>query len=135
MRWVRFGYRMEWINGPCPPSHLPNQPSTGPHASFVDAQVQEMLAARAITPVSYVPHCVNPLGVVTRIGSSKLRLVLNMRFPNQYLAVQSFRMESLADLRDIIRPNDTTLSADLTQGYYHITLHPSARTYCGFCWR
>ena len=94
-----------------------------------------MLAARAITPVTYVPHCVNPLGVVPKLGSAKLRLVLNMRFPNSFLRVTKFRLESLADLRDIVEPDDYTLSFDMTQGYYHVGLHPSSRTFCGFEWR
>ena len=62
-----------------PPSHLLNQSSALAHAPFVDSQIRNMLAARAITPVAFVPHCVNPLGVVPKQGSAKLRLVLNMR--------------------------------------------------------
>ena len=44
-------------------------------------------------------------------------------------------MESLADLRDLVRPDDAMIALDMVQGYYHVLLHPSARTFCGFCWR
>ena len=84
-----------------------------------------MLANRAITPVAYVPHWVNPLGVVPKQGSAKLRLILNMRFPNSFLHVTKFRLESLAELRDIVEPDDYAMSFDMTHGYYHVGLHLS----------
>ena len=43
-------------------------------------------------------------------------------------------MEGLRDLQDIAYPQDFACSVDLAQGYYHLELHPSSRTYHGFCW-
>ena len=94
-----------------------------------------MLSAKAVTSVRHTPHIINPLGVVARPGSTKLRLILDMRIPNNYMTKRSFRLESLADLRDIARSSDVAMSLDMVQGYYHVTLHPDSRTFCGFEWR
>ena len=67
LRWIRFGYELEWESGPCPPSTRPNQRSATENAEFVDEQIDAMLHARAIQEVPYRPHCCNPLGVVTKL--------------------------------------------------------------------
>ena len=59
-----------------------------------------------------------------------------MRFPNSYLDVPWFRLESLRDLFDILEPRDYAFSLDMVQGFYHrVNLSPSARTFCVFSWR
>ena len=92
-----------------------------------------MLESGAITKVYKKPKVVNPLGTVPK-PNGKLRLILDMRHVNKFLVDTSFRMEGLRDLQDIANPDDFACSADLAQGYYHVELHPSSRTYHGFSW-
>lgn len=145
---------MEWgPAGPCPRSWKPNQVSALAHAEWVTAEVARLVQDGAVIPVPYVPWVVNPLGVVTKRFSDKLRLVLDQRVPNKYLADFRFKLERLANLSDLARRADCALSVDLTQGYQHVDLaNPagtlpcpasptgerapeSAREYCGFEWR
>ena len=44
-------------------------------------------------------------------------------------------MESLADFANLARPDDVLVSLDMVQGYYHVDLHPTSRTFVGFAWR
>ncbi len=113
---------------------LTNQPSAYQHATFVSAEVKALLAAKAISVAAEPPHCVFPLGVVPKPRSQKLRLILDMRRGNECMPDQPFKMESLADLRFLAQPGDLLLSLDLTQGYHHVTIHPTDRKYLGFQW-
>lgn len=128
---------MEWDQwGPAPGSWARNHPSSAlpEHEAFLDAQIEEMLRHGAIDRVYRRPRVVNPLGVVPK-PNGKLRMILDMRRVNKFLRPQKFRMESLQDLADISRPGDFAVALDQTQGYYHVQLHNSASTFCGFEWR
>ena len=81
------------------------------------------------------PYCVFPLGVVPKLGSDKLRLILDMRYGNEHIADEPFRMESLTDLQYMAQPGDVMLAIDLAQGYHHVTIHPRDRKFLGFHWK
>lgn len=134
-RWVRFGYSIEWSQGPCPPCNRPNQQSATQHAKFLDAYIADSIAAGAISAVAYRPHCVHPLGVIPKPRSTKLRPILNMRSANAYMAVPAFRFDSLSDFPSIADKSDVLISLDMVQGYYHVALHPDSRTFTGSRWR
>lgn len=134
--WIDNGYPLEWGPDGCAPAEVSsNHPSAIRESDFVDEQIVQMLKAGAIKRVyKQRPKVVNPLGTVPK-SSGKLRLILDMRHVNRFLVDTTFRMEGLRDLPDIAYPEDFACSVDLAQGYYHIDLHPSSRTYHGFRWR
>jgi hypothetical protein len=90
--------------------------------------------AASVLPPGVRPTVVNPLGVVTKAHSTKLRLVINMGYVNERLTNRVFNFEGLTDLSDMSEKFDYSLSYDLTSGYYHVSLHPHSRRYVGFQW-
>ena len=132
-RLVRFGYSIEWTNGPCPPCHCPNQPSAAQHGDFLDAYVADFISSGDIAAVPYRPHCVHPLGVIPKPRSTKLRPIPNMRSANAYMV--AFRFDSLIDFASIADREDVLIALDMIQGYYHVALRPDSRTFAGFQWR
>ncbi len=59
-----------------------------------------MLAAGAISilPKGEMPEVVSPLGVVPKETEGKFRLIINMRYVNEYLVKTKFKFEMLKDL-------------------------------------
>ena len=74
-----------------------------------------MLEAGAVSvlPSGTLPIVVNPLGVVPKPRSRKLRLVVHMKCVNEHLAKKVFKFEVLADLADIAEKGDHSVSYDL----------------------
>ena len=72
------------------------------------------------------------MGFVPKGTEGKFRLVINIRYVNEYLVKKKFKFEGLKDLSDLAEKGDHAVSFDLTSGYYHVELHPRTRTYNGF---
>ena len=77
---------------------------------------------------------VSPIGVVPKPRSDKFRLVMNMRYVNNFLSKRVFKFEGLLDLADIAERGDQSVSYDLKSGYYHVGLHPASRRFVGIQW-
>ena len=135
LKQIRFGVRLEWLTGPPTQIHQSNQPSALRHAEFVSQEIAALAAGGAVSRCNATPRCVYPLGVVPKPRSNKLRLILDMRQGNKLMPDRPFRMESLEDIRFLAKPGDVMLAFDLTQGYHHITIHPTDRTFLGFQWQ
>jgi len=63
----------------------------------VTSAVKEMLAARAISilPKGERPEVMNPLGVVRKATEGKFRLVINIRYVNEYMVKKKFKFEGM----------------------------------------
>ncbi len=91
--------------------------------------------AASVLPPGVRPTIVSPLGVVTKSHSSKLRLVINMRYVNGHLAMRVFKFEDLSDLSYMSEKGDYSFSYTLTSGCYHVALYPLSRRFVGFQWK
>ena len=94
-----------------------------------------MLEAGAISklPVGFRPEVVNPLGVVSKGKEEKFRLVINVSYANDHMVTNKFKFEGISDLANLAEKGDYAVSFDLTSRYYHVGLHPRARTYTDIC--
>lgn len=129
------GYMLPWIAGPpSEPHRFPNHPSAFEHASFVTDAVSSLSATGTIQPVSDPPFIVSPLGVVPK-AEDKLRLILDLRFLNQFLQVTKFKYESIRMLADLCLPKDLLFTVDLKSGYHHIDIFEPHWKYLGFQWK
>ena len=77
-----------------PPHCQRNQVSTETHHQFVDKAVQSLLLNRCVTKVDKEPYVYSPLPMVSN-SVGKLRLVLNLRYLNQFLHITKFKYEDL----------------------------------------
>ena len=44
-------------------------------------------------------------------------------------------MDTLEDIRSLLRPGDWAVSIDLKDAYFHVPIHPEARKFLRFGWR
>ena len=70
--------------------------------------VQEMLAAGAISilPKGERQEVVSPLGVVPKDTEGKFRLIINVRYVNEYLVKKKFKFEGLKYLSNLAEKGD-----------------------------
>ena len=113
-----------------PPYSQNNNISTLRHQHFVDEALTNLLKNRCIVQVKEKP---SPLSVVSN-STGKLRLVLNLRYLNQFLQVVSFKYEDLRIAALMFEKDEYLFKFDLKSGYHHIDIHPEHHKYLGFRW-
>jgi hypothetical protein len=101
------------------------------HAAFVDQAIADLISTATALEVSDPPWVVSPLGVVPKPGSSKLRLIWDGRYVNSHLVCPQFKYETLADLPELLQPDDLLFSLDLKSGYHHCDMHEEFWQYLG----
>jgi hypothetical protein len=80
------------------------------------------------------PFFVSPLEVVPK-GVDKLRLILDLRHLNSFLRVDSFKYESIHEVRHLAEMRDLLFSVDLKSGYHHVDVAEEFWQYLGFEWQ
>ena len=99
----------------------------------MDEAVQNLVSNRCVVRVNEKPYMCNPLSVLSN-STGKLRLVLNLRYLNQFLHVSHFKYEGLRVAALIFEKNDYLIKFDLKSGYHHIDFHVEHQKYLGFQW-
>ena len=83
--------------------------------------------------IPYKPHICSPLLVVSN-NVGKLRLLLNLRYLNQFLLKDKFKYEDLRVAMIMFQPDDYMFTFDLKSGYHHVDIHEEHWKYLGFAW-
>ena len=83
--------------------------------------------------VDHKPYVCSPLSVVSNTAG-KLRLVLNLRYLNQFLHVVRFKYEDLRIAALMFEANEYLFKFDLKSGYHHVDIHPDHFQFLGFQW-
>ena len=128
---VRFGYRLPFIRFP-PPVCMRNHRSALQNSAFVSESVSELLLANCAIECDVCPLVCSPLQVVT--NTSKQRLVIDLRYVNQYLRQQKFKYEGLNVIAPLFKQGDFMITFDLKSGYHHVDIHQDYWPYLGFTW-
>jgi hypothetical protein len=102
---------------------------------WMDGEVARLLSEGAILEVQKRPAVLSPTRLVDKKGPKRFRLVVNMRGLNALLPVRHVKSEGLSALLRMARPGWWAVTFDLQDGYHHVPIHPSSRTYLGFAWR
>jgi hypothetical protein len=118
-----------------PPRLMRNHQGALEQRAFVTDSIKALLAAGAVRQVSARPTVVNPLNAVPKPRQpGKYRLILDLRYVNQYVYCRKFKFEKLTDVEQIFQPNDFLVSADLTNSYWQLRMREDACEYLGFEW-
>ena len=64
--------------------------------------------------------------------SGSLRPVINLKPLNQFLHLETFKMESLSDLKVLLEPNDFMITIDLSDAYMTLPTEEESRNYLCF---
>ena len=129
---IEEGYKLPLLSLP-PPFIAKNQKSATNNPSFVTEAVAELLRNRCIQTVTQKPHICSPLSVVSN-SSGKLRLVLNLRYLNQFLLKAKFKYEDLRVAMSMFQQGDYMFSLDFKSGYHHVDIHRQHWKFLGFSW-
>ena len=62
-------------------------------------------------------------------NSGGLRPVINLKPLNQFLHLQTFKMEGLPDLKVLLEPNDFMITIDLSDAYMTLPIEEESRNY------
>lgn len=129
---VTKGYRLPFMRMPDPLCQLNNR-SAIDNASFVTAAIEDLVLAHCVEECSVCPIVSSPLSVVTN-SKGKQRLVLDLRYINQFLPDRKFKYEGLSLVPSLFCRGDFFATFDLKSGYHHIDIHKDSWPYLGFSW-
>ena len=69
---------------------------------------------------------------VPKKESKEHRAVINLKGFNDFVSKKKFCMETIKDVRSVLKPGMWGATVDLTDAYYHIGLHEDSRKYVRF---
>ena len=115
---INCGYHLPLKFMP-PPYSSDNHTSAFLQQQFVDDAVADLLKNRCAEQVNEKPYICSPLLVVSN-STGKLRLVLNLRYLNQFLHVVSFKYENLHIAALMFEEDEFLIKFDLKSGYHHV---------------
>ena len=123
LRWLRRGFRLPWLRGPCRPFHLGVSFSqvTSDQLPSLTKNLQQLLDVGAIEPGT-CGKFVSRAFLVPKPGG-KWRLVVDLRHVNTFLRKAPCRFETLKRLRNMVEDDDWMVSLDLQDGFYAVGIH------------
>ena len=103
------------------------------HCEFVSSSVSELVDVGSAMEVNkdFLQFC-SPLGVVE--GSTKLRLILDMRKLNESIVKKKFKLEDMRTATKLYKKGDYVVTFDLKSGYHHVDVAQEHWKYLGFEW-
>ena len=126
------GYRLRFKARPHQFYHPITNPKSRNEFQDIKQEVNSLLSKGAIQqiPNSQVKF-VSPLFTFPK-KSGGLRPVINLKPLNQFLHLQTFKMEGLSDLKVILEPNDFMITVDLSDAYMTLSIEEQSRNYLCF---
>ena len=129
---VTEGYQLPFIRLPDPVC-LVNHRSACENSTFVNTAIDELVAGRCVIQSDSCPTVCSPLSVVTN-AKGKQRLVIDLRYINQFLPERKFKYEGLNLIPLLFSSGDFFTTFDLKSGYHHVDIHRGSWPYLGFFW-
>ena len=129
---VSEGYRLPFIKLPHPVC-LVNHKSACENGTFVSSAIEELIAGRCVVQSTTCPTVSSPLSVVFN-AKGKPRLVIDLRYVNQFLPECKFKYEGLDLIPSLFSSGDFFTTFDLKSGYHHVDIHQDSWPYLGFSW-
>ena len=137
---VRCGYRIQFVRGGRPKLSQPDprkETRLPPDQMKVaQAEVTDLVRKGALRVLSRLEAEKKP-GFYSKVfcvpkDSGGMRPVINLKPLNKYVVKQTFRMETLKKVRSALRPGMWATTLDLSDAYYHVSIHKKSRRYLRF---
>ena len=138
-KWVlgvaENGYKLQFTEMPKTPFHGKNPPADATAKLILDKEAKAVIDKGAAIIVEHSPFEITS-GYFARPKKEqgKWRPIVNLKYLNKHLRKVSFKMTTVADIRNSIQPDYYFVSIDLTDAYYSVPLHESAWQYVRFVW-
>jgi len=130
---IREGYSLPFETEP-PEQSFRNNFSAFSESLFVQNSICELLKNGCVSLLSSKPNVCNPLSV-SKQANGKLRLILDLRYVNEFLTKESFKMEDYKIAEQYLSNAKFLISFDLKKGYHHVQINSKFRQYLGFSWK
>ena len=132
---VREGLKVDFMAYP-PSSNEAVQCVFGPsEILIIDSEINKLLSKKVIMATTRQDgDFLSSIFTRPKRDGSR-RMILNLSKLNDYVNYNHFKMESLSNVTDIIKPNVWMASVDLKDAFYSIPVHPEHQKYFKFCWK
>jgi len=130
---IKYGYSVPFKSEPVR-SEFPNNSTVSKNHSVAEEQVKLLLQQGVLTKCSVKPHCINPLGLVSKPikGGMKHRLIFDgSRIVNDHVDPPVVKLAYLQKACLKLERNQLLGVFDLKSCYFHIKIHPSQTKYFG----
>jgi len=130
---LKGGYKVPFRSTPLP-SELDNNASIRQNHSIAEEQVRLLLQQGVLRRVNFKPHCVNPLGLVTKTINNvvKHRVIFDgSRIINEHVDPPTVKLAHLQ--KALLKLNEKHLLGvfDLKSCYFHVKIDPELTTFFG----
>jgi len=133
---VRKGFKIDFLSLPIQ-KKAPNEfVMTEEQELVLDTEVQELIKKGAIRVWSGKMEelFLANLFTVPKKGGT-WRPVLNLTNLNEFVRKESFKMEGLKDVRNILKKGDWMVKLDFKDAYFHIPMAEEHRRFIAFKWK
>ncbi len=112
-----------------------NNKTVRDNQELVCQMMREMIRSKVVQVVTKRPHCVSPLGLVSKAqqdGTLKHRIVWDgSRHINNHLQIPAVRLTHLEKALEMTLKDDWQVVFDLASAYHHIKIHPEQTQFLG----
>lgn len=128
------GYIIPFVITP-PSAQFRNNKTAFEHSDFVTTAISELVQAGLVIECMSPPTVVNPLSVSVQ-SSGKKRLILDLRYPNEFVKKCKIKFEDSKSMLSILTdcPQNWMFSFDIKSGYHHVDIFPDDWQFLGFSW-
>jgi hypothetical protein len=131
-RVLTTGAPLMFQGRPPPPRTIRARPLEPAMHKVVSDFVQEGLATGEVQRCQRRPKVSSPLFVIPKKTEGEWRVIIDLRYVNQYQAPHKFRMEDISTVAALLRPGDWMTSIDFKSGFFHVEVQEKLRDYLGF---
>ena len=133
LQTIKEGYEIPLAETP-ESAQLKNNLSAFQNKRFVDNEINDLVERGVIVETPFVPWVVNPLTVNVN-HEGKKRLILDLRFLNQFVLLEHIRFDDWSTFQEYVIPGGWGYKFDLKHGYHHIDINFRFCAYFGFSWK
>ena len=136
---IKIGYKIPFLKKP-PLSEPQKAFSTIPlpeQVELVRRNIKDLVCKGAMRKVPWneaikFKGFYSKLFCLPKPGTDTWRVIINLKPLNQFIKKASFRMEGVRDVKAILEPGMFGAIVDLSDAYYHVSLHKKSRKYTRF---
>ena len=133
---VEFGYKIPLKSLPFQRKLPKNPPAVGKAHDILVQEANDLLNKHAVSVVEPVDdqYISSYFAVPKPRKPDSWRPILNLKYFNDFIKKYRFQMETLASVREWIKPNSYCTSLDLKDAFLHIPIHKHSKKYLRFHW-
>ena len=103
---------------------------------LISQEISNMLEKGAIVRTSYSRgQVLSNIFLREKKEKGEFRPIINLKGVNEHIPYQKFKMESIKNLRSLLKEGDFMVKIDLKDAYYSIPLNTNSRKFVRFEWQ